>query len=547
MINDWRFNPTEPLLILSKVIGDVVPDWAAEEELNQLRCFITFDSGITANLQLEHLFPLVQAYGDALFCQFQVGEQIVLDVDQQIDQEKLDNFHNAVAGIQQVTLDLRIDKSRLAVNWFSELFGTCQFPNRLFLYLFPARLELLLRNSNLSQLEEKLWKEHWGERVVFLIPDREVCIVGPYVLVIGGKFLQNPPAFIFNNQMKDEKELTRVYRECQEALKWQKPWVEHLTPWHLYPESLTSASDSIVNLLRLHFVNLFLLYTADRSTEKNKQPNDKSLISSYTTSQQALDVGFDKARESDIGAIPHNNFTALFHIFEWSYDDRWNANDRLPIVQIGIVEALKGATLSLRFKLLLENASTIFDNITWNWKAFIEGKIDAYADQVQNLEEQVGKIVNTYSEQISSIITSLTETMLAAIVVVLGSFIAALFQEKFNPVVFRIGLITYALYLVFFPLLYNMKNRWESIETIEKEFDTQKRRFKKRLPPDKVNSIIDESQIDNNKRRFKRWFWRTVVIYILVTVVLLIAAFTIPGYVQVAAVQPVTPTPTVIP
>ena len=547
MEKDWKFEPTEPLLILSRLMGDTAPNWAEKEMLNQLSSVITVGSEFAASLQLEHLLPLVEAYGEALFCQFMVGERIVLNVSKSLTQKDLDDFHSIVDDIQQITLDIKINKERLVENWFGDLFRTCSFSNRLFLYLFPGRLESFIAYSNLAQLEKRIWDGHWGERIVFIIPDREVCIVGPHILVIGGNDLKSPPSPVFDNRMKSVEELARVYQKCQETLKWQKPWIVGLTPWHLYVENLHPSSDIISDSLRRHFVDLFLLYTAERTTEKDKGDKAKALISSYTTSQQAIDVGYDAASQLDMSTIPAGNFKSLLHIFEWAYDAQWKANDRLPLVQIGIVEALKGTLFPLRFKLLLENAPTIDENITWHWKAFVEGKIDAYLEQVQNLEEHVSKTVNVYSDQISAIIASLTETMLAAIGVVLGSFVASLFSDQFNPTVFRIGLVTYALYAALFPLLYNMKHRWETIETLEKEFQSQKGRFEKRIPPERVQSIIEESQINQNKERFKRWFWWTVAIYLLAVVVLVLAAIIIPIWIQSSAAQSISSAPMVTP
>jgi hypothetical protein len=234
-------------------------------------------------------------------------------------------------------------------------------------------------------------------------------------------------------------------------------------------------------------------------------------------------------------------------IFEWAYQAPWKANDRLPLVQIGIVDALKGSANEFRFELLLKNSKTIYENITWHWKAFIEGKIDAYADQIHNLEEKVGETVTAYSEQISAITASLTETLLAAIGVVLASFIASLFQDKFNPRVFQIGVIIYAIYVFCFPLLYNMIHRYGTIKTIEMEFETQKGWFKKRLPPDRVQTIVDESQISNNRKRFCRWFWPTVVIYLLIFGLLMLAAFTIPVWIQTPMGQMIVATATATP
>ena len=110
MDNDQIFNPNGPLLTLSAALGEAAPNWADGEELNQLRRLISIDREIAINLQLEHLLPLVQLYGEALFCRFLVGERIVLDVNQNINQEALTAFHDAIGDAQQIDLDIRIRK-----------------------------------------------------------------------------------------------------------------------------------------------------------------------------------------------------------------------------------------------------------------------------------------------------------------------------------------------------------------------------------------------------------------------------------------------------
>ena len=381
---------------------------------------------------MEDLQPLVQAFGSALYCQFLIREKVVLDVNQYINDEAINRFRNAVSGFPYVSFYFKIDKSILVLDRFGKLFENCKFPNKLYLYLYSEKLKYFLENCSLEQLEQKAFKNHWGDRIAFVVPSQDLFLIGPHIVILGGKYLLNPPpSFCQDNRIRIA-EHERVIQQCQDTLKWQKPWITKITPWHLFIEHDSVAGHPITNALRVHFTNSFLLYTSDRTFEQGKVNTDVRMISRYSTSQQTLDIGFEKTEKVDIDALPNENYDALFNIFEWAYDANWKASDRLPIVQINVVEALKGVSLPLRYKLLIENAPTILENTTWHWKAFAEDKIESYWGQVHELENYVSDTLNSFSDQISAIVSKLTETVLAAVAVLLGSFIAALFQEKFK-------------------------------------------------------------------------------------------------------------------
>ena len=290
-------------------------------------------------------------------------------------------------------------------------------------------------------------------------------------------------------------------------------------------ESDRPADDPIANALLVHFVNLVVLYTADRTVRWD----DGRLEATYAGANQT--VTFDLIRPGtllDEGTQASASW--LIKIVEWAYewaDGRHWSKDRLPLVQIAVCQALRSAEPDDRCRLLMCNARNIFHELQWHWKAFIEGKVDAYIAKVKDLEDYVDKTVAAFADQVSAMIDSLSKTMLVAIATVLGSFVGAIFKDKFNPVIFIIGMTTYAAYVFSFPLAYNMIHTWGRYRTLVKGFEERRRRFEGHLYADKVKEILGQ-RVDGSQRRFVRWFGLTVGSYVVVILLAIIASVLVP-------------------
>jgi len=298
-----------------------------------------------------------------------------------------------------------------------------------------------------------------------------------------------------------------------------------LTPLHLKVKGQTPPGDLITNALWIHLTNLIILYTADRTAIRA----DGRWVAVYAGAKQSVELTLGDPKDV-LNKELQAGVSDLLRLVEWAYDPRWSA-DRLPLVQIGIVQALHAADPSVRYRLLLHNAAGIFEGLRWHWKAFIESKVDTYVAQVQALEDYVADTVQAFSDQIAAMIKSLSDTMLAAVGALLGSFIAALFKDKFNPTVFVIGMGVYAAYVLIFPLGYNMLNQWGRYRVIVEEFEIRRRRFEERLYPEKVKQIVG-TQITKGQKRFKCWFAVTLLAYIVVIILAILAAAFVPRLVS---------------
>ncbi|PXF55056.1 MAG: hypothetical protein C4B59_17600 [Candidatus Methanogaster sp.] len=137
-------------------------------------------------------------------------------------------------------------------------------------------------------------------------------------------------------------------------------------------------------------------------------------------------------------------------------------------------------------------------------------------------------------------IKSLSDAMLAAVAVLLGSFIAALFKDEFNPTIFTIGMVAYAVYVLIFPLFYNMRHQWERYQVLLDNFEERQLRFEDRLYQEKVSTIVG-TQVTGSQRRFKRWFWATCAAYMVVIILAVVAALCVPGFMESIALSVVSP------
>jgi len=521
-INTQRFtNPAKPLLAFGKAL-DIAPDvWVKNESLDQIEYTdYNFRQVMAKKLTIDLITSLRDAYGDALICRFRLGDLPVLDINLNTDAKSLEEFRDAIRDSPTIVFKFTLNKTRLVENWLGN-----EPDYRVFLYLFPNALENFL-NSNLSQLESLLWglELETAHKVVLLVPDREIWLDGLYLAVLGGEQIEHWREAV-SKPPHNGDELKNMYKICQKNLKWQVPWLKHLTPLHLRVDGKISGDDSIFKKILVHQVNSIILYTADRTVGDNNKP----ILSTYAGANHSVELTLknpaDPIEEKVLAGVSN-----LMEMLEWAYNSTWSA-DRLPIVQIGVAQALHAASPLDRYHLLLHNAPNIFDGLKWHWKAFIEGKVDSYMSQIHALEDYVADTVQTFADQITDMIKNLSNTMLAAVGVLIGTFIAALFRDKFDPNIFTIGMVVYALYVLIFPLCYNMKHQCEQYQALRDNFKMRQIRFEERLYPEKVNIIVG-TQITDSQHRFKRWFYATLVAYIMVIVLAIAAVLLVPEFIE---------------
>ena len=506
-------DPAGPLLAFAKVLGLPPEVWPEREEPER----VTYSNenlsrDVIGTLTLDVCHAVSVAYGAALTCRFLLGDLVVLDIVTSLREEDLVQFRYQTQDSSTLTIEFDLDKTQLLAHRVGDI------PNsRLFLYLFPAAVERLLANT-VSRLETLLWGADTSCRVIILVPDQEIELYGQSLALLGGtgmkawsQVVAQPPP--------NAQQLQSTYRACRSALKWQDTWLQHLTPQHLTLVATPAMDNPIGRALQLHRVNLCILYTADRTVTRGTQ-----WVATYASSQQTADLGLSAGGTA--GDFDAAGVDALLQLCAWAYEPAW-VSDRLLLVQIVIADALHLMEPTERYRRLIQATPALFQQMQWHWKAIMEGKVESYVVQVRDLEAYVATTVGLFADQVTAIIDSLSTTMLAAVATLLGSFVAALFRDSFNPTVFGLGLSFYAAYVLGFPLGYNMGHQWQKYTVLLNAFSVRRRRFEERLSPVQVQGIIG-SQVEESQARFRLWFWLTIVAYVVIVALAIVGIMAVP-------------------
>lgn len=517
-------DPARPLLDFASALDDESPDFSAHERLTEIRFYAEqFAASPLANLEFETMAAMKEAYGDALQLRVLLGDLPLLDLQNDFTRATFDRFQDRLDRSTPVVLDLVLDKTSYARRLLGDIPQNC----RPLLYFFTERLSSYLTSADLTDLETDLWPDPVA-KALLLVPGYDVWMDGPLLAIVGGAYHQQWQETLPEPEdAGDAARLAGIYTDAFRLLRWEERWLKHLTPYHLRIQAKAKAGerahDLLVHPLQIHLANAILLYTAEKTVKKDGQ-----FVSTYATTRTVVNLAHEPADAPLRNDILAAGVEGLWNILEWAYDSTWSLGERQPLVQIAMVDALNAVQADRRYRLLLENAPRIHDNLEWNWRELLEDKVDTYLSQVQQVEMHVSDAVTSHSEQVTQLVKGVSETMLAAVGVTLASFVAALFGDNFDVMVFRIGVWAYVTYVFFFPLLYSLSNQLGRYRALERQFRYRRRRFDQRLHAEWVDEIVGD-EVDASRRRFWFWFRVTVTVYFLVLAAAVVAAFEIPA------------------
>ena len=534
-------NIAESLLEFGEILGMKREFWVRRETLEQIAYNDSeFSRNNIESLTLDKIIPLLEVYGDALRCSFRFATNEI-EINSSLNEETLNQFRRKIQASPTLEFTFNLNKRRLIENLQQN--QRLQNPQvkdysyKIFLYLFHEALESFLKRT-LVQLEVELWEKEKERKVILLVPSYEILLDGPYLLIVGGEQSKNWYD-VLGQEIPNIEHIQNMYNKCREHLNWQGIELQYLTPLHFYTKGKVIAGDAITKLVWNHLAKLIVLYTADRTIIRTNE----RWIATYAGAKRSVDlelVDLAELSKDELG----QGVETLFRIVNWAYDFH-SVYDRLPLMQISIIESLQIVEKLEAYKLLIRKAKYIESEVQWQWKIFAEGKIQDYVEQIRTLEEYITKLVQAFADQVSSIINRLTETMFGAVAVFLAS--AALFRTNANLRIFELGMYTYAVYILIFPLTYNMWYQWLRYQALCRNFNFRYNQFKEHLYSEKVEKILG-LQVEDSKNNFVIWFWLTIAIYILVVVLAFWAAVNAPGFIinLTLPVTPASPTPTLV-
>lgn len=400
------------------------------------------------------------------------------------------------------------------------------------LYLHRDAFLIALKNG-LRSIEQELWHDT-THRLIVLILDIDIELSGDRLAIYGGAQMPHTTAEI-SEPPGPAAGFVRASRRRDEYIGWDSELSTSLTPWHFAHED-ASGDPTLIGQLDAVFVLLAVLFTCDRARVV-ANPDGKSRIQAEFRGREY--VAFVPIKQSDaLPAISRSQRSAVRSLVDWCYQSYGSGSEeldwiaeRLPFLQSRVAQALEGRSEQERFHVYAANMPEIFEGARWHWRAFLEGRVSDYLDRVEKLESTIGDAVDRYAERTSALVKSLSDAILAAVAVVIGSFIAATFNEPFDATLFRIGVLTYAAYVLLFPGLLGLIAERGHANQIDATFKAHCARFEEALYPDKVREIIGP-RIDSARTRFDRWWRGTAICFVAVAVLAVIAAAILPSHVM---------------
>ncbi len=503
---------TTPLKNLAREIGVNVDLY---EEIDKLLFWKqNFPADTAKHLSRETLNSLAQTYGAALTLQLRTGGDIALNVKGAISDaewKKLQEELKQASSTDDYIFDLQLDKTRLLQS------ANITHPGAVIkIFLFPETLSRFF-NVPLNQLEDGLLKEATAkQKVLLLVPDHQISLKGDYLAVAGGDECAQWQSYLAQTP-PDRARVEQMYAEARQSLKWVHFDFKHVTPLQLKVAGTHQPDDKIAGAIYAQLAAITVLYTADHASLTGNVWR-----ATYAAQNYVAEVVIENAQ-----TITAQPAIALSEIAEWVYSDKRYKSDRLKVVQGVISHGLQGNDPSSNYRELLNKADHFKSEIDWGWTAFIEGKLEIYFSRVREVEQAVDATVKDFNEQIQALTKTITDNALAAVGVIVGSFIAALFGDKFNAQIFRYGLGLYAIYLFIFPGLIGLTQTWQRYSTAKFSFDKRKNDFCKRLSRSNVEDIIGTT-VEVLQNRFKLWFTVTIAVYLIVIALLAFAIWATP-------------------
>ena len=157
--------------------------------------------------------------------------------------------------------------------------------------------------------------------------------------------------------------------------------------------------------------------------------------------------------------------------------------------------------------------------------------LDGYAQKAHELDVEVGSAISAFGERTAAVTKQVTDTMLAAVAAVIGSFIGAAFSDNFNEDIFVIGMYVYAGYVLAFPGVVGISSQVAQFVQARQHYAARRKRFSDVLSTPRVEAI-EGSRIKTAKRTFWLMIGLAILAYGGVAVGAHIAAEQIPDAVS---------------
>lgn len=516
-----------PLIEVAGRIGIDADDIRRAEQPSRLRHTFTVRGNSLANLRAEDVTTLQQTYGTSLNVEIRLGELTDLTVDATTQHTEVEEFLDRLVQTNEYEIVIDLNKEELVENELT-------IPNgwQVYWFLFTATIEEMLRRG-ISHFESQVWTGE-DSRLMLLISDEDFKASGSFLHVFGAGHLgsseealaEPDPDWSMVKHMKDARD---------RYISWEHAWVEHLTPLHFDLAVDVGAGTALDGLLVAQAVKLTVLFTCDRARFRPRAGRTAEIRAEFRGQQYSTVVPIDE--EMPLGAVPDASMRAMNRLVIWCYrretgelERDWVQN-RLPFVQTRVAETLAVVEEDARLESFARFVPYLLDGLDWQWKAFIEDRVSEYLTKVRQLEGVVERAVAAFARRTATLTKGLSDAVLAAVAVLIGSFIAAAFADPFNEALFRVVVLVYGGYAVLVPGLIGLSSLRGELELLKSEFKHQSDQFRLVMDTNRIDSLIG-GRVDSAIKRFDFWFTIAVIGYLLLAAAAVAAAVFVPDLIQ---------------
>jgi len=465
----------------------------------------------------------------------------------------LEDLYDRVLKREQLLLDLTIDKKELL-----EQLKFVDAPQaNIKLYFSPSALvqALSVPPSKLEGENRSLLKEFTGEeKFIILVPDNDdFALNGNYLTVLGGQAVADWQTFLPTQDSRQARlNLDYIREQFNKNPRSTDINPRYLTPLQLFLDWPRQKQDAaaagsapvapppenpIARVLFAQLIAYSLLFLASNSKVKGNRDegfaDDYPWIFTFAEDKYLIRIEVNSIEEIGAalvfqgGAVPWQSAQTIGSLVSWAYSEERALDNRLILLQVVIASSLQDNNPINNLLELIRRAPDLHERIHRRWNAFMEEKLEKFFGQIKELEQTVDTTTKSYNEQIDALTKTLTENMLAAVGVLVGTFIAAIFTSPFKPLIFLVGAGTYLAYLIIFPMRVGLTSAHQRFESSHKAFRSRRDDFIKRLSQEEVSDIVKGS-VRSAERRYIYWFRTTKRLYQLVVMtfvlILIVAA-----------------------
>jgi hypothetical protein len=515
----------QPLVELAGVLGIGSAELAAVERVDRLAGTFSVPSSAVAQLRVDQFDAVVSEYGDAAFVEIRTGALPDLTVAGSVDHLTVQRLVQEAATATGASYDVVIDVNKAALGR-QLVADPGDATVRVFFFAEVMANQL---GGGPRAIEQELW-DRPDTHLLVAVLDTDLSIVGDCLSLLGGTHLALATEASLRQVPPD---LQRVAVRRNDYVGWDTELSSSLTPAHFrrspggVPGSLGSRLDSLV-------IGLGAMFLCDRARHVVRPDGNTFVQAEYRGREHVAFVPIEWA--TTLAGVQQKHADAVAAVVDWCYEtvpDRPATDmvgDRLPFVQTRVAQLLEGRAEQDRLAGFAAAMPSIAEGVKWQWRSFVEGRINEYLDHVRELEKVVGETVTRLSDQTSSLIKRLSETSLAAVAALIGSFIAAAFKDPFQADLFRIGMFAYAGYVIVFPMIIGVSSAVGDSRVATASFTAQRDNLARVLGDQRVDELV-ACRTTRAENRFRFWAWLVSIAYLGAAMAAVVAALAVPSVV----------------